>query len=587
MKARELHRRIRRHARGMAAACAAALLLAACGGGGGSSGSDAPSSSGGTGQGSLSLGLTGGAATGYTHVYVTISSVAVTADADRPWSATDSAWHVTTLAEPLTIDLAALTDGAIAQLAIGQALPPGTYGQLRLFVVPHDAQLSVEAKQQGLSYNDEADLIDASGNTQRIPIEFADATLGLRVGGPFTVSANTDTAIVLQWDVDHSLVPLAPGSSARLAMRPDLQWYDVNQSGSITGLMDKSLFCASGVQAASCIYDAVASAELVSADGTHERAVRSAPVILSSDYAVFALYPLPPLADGQTYDVVIRGRNMRTMIVRQVPAPNDSPLVSSTPVNPTALGESPDPNNPGQSVPTPMQPQLSGGDASASLAQPMVTAGVQLRFAQTLPGSGEVPIEIAAANVDPLSGTLAQPQPLPTGALQVASYSATAALSFSDVTPLEGANGYSVLSLGPAYDMPSTAAPLTLTAGGSSSFTANVPAPQAGIGSGTLTVSLSNTGTHSYDAAELVVSDARGIVATQDISGLIATANAQATLTLPAGSAAAAVGGGAVYALGVRTWQRAAPGTSVQWARSGIAVDLRTNSTTSVTLALP
>jgi hypothetical protein len=47
------------------------------------------------------------------------------------------------------------------------------------------------------------------------------------------------------------------------------------------------------------------------------------------------------------------------------------------------------------------------------------------------------------------------------------------------------------------------------------------------------------------------------------------------------------VGGGAVYALGVRTWQRAAPGTSVQWARSGIAVDLRTAATASTTLTLP
>jgi hypothetical protein len=234
-----------------------------------------------------------------------------------------------------------------------------------------------------------------------------------------------------------------------------------------------------------------------------------------------------------------------------------------------------------------MQPQLSAGDGGVTLAQPMATRGTPLVFTQTLPGSGQLPIEVDSANLDPFTGDLAQALPLPTGTLRVATYDAKAALSFSDVTPEEGAGGYSVRALGTAYDTPGAAAAVAVTPGGTSRAAPNEPVLREGLGSGTLTVALAGTGAHSYDSAELVVSDTHGIVATQDISALIGTANAQATITLPAGSAAAALGGTAVYAIGVRSWQRAAPGSSVQWARSGTAIDMRTNTTASASITLP
>jgi hypothetical protein len=554
--------------------CAA---LAGCGGGGGSTSSAAPPPPPDSTQGSFSLGLAAGAATGYSHVYVTISEVAITADADRPWSPTDSAWHVLSLPEPLTIDLVALSNGTVAQLAVGQALPPGTYGQLRLFVVPADAALSTEAKQQQLAYNDEADFIDAGGTAQRVPIEFPDTSLGLRIAGPVTVSANTDNAIILQWDVDHSLVRFDTDGSRALTMRPDLQWYDFNTSGSISGLVDKTQFCAAGTSAANCISDAVASAELVAADGSVERVVRSAPLIddpNDATRAVFVLYPLPALASGQSFDVVIRGRQMRTMVVTGVPAPAASPLTALQP--PTALGAD-----------TPLQPQLSAGDGSVTLAQPLPGAGAQLRFVQTLPGATQG-LEIAAANVDPFSGLLAQPQALPTGALRVAAYSATQPLAFADVTAQEGDSGYRVITAGRAYDSPSAPVATTATPNGNASVVAAAVSLQPGVANGTLTVALGGgSSASSYDAAELVVSDVNGIVATQDVSSLIGHSGAQAQLAVPAGSGAAALVGTAVYSVALRVWKHSAPTTTVQWVRVAGTVDLRSASSASVSVTLP
>jgi hypothetical protein len=539
-------------------------LLTACGGGGGGGAAPPPSAA----VGSVSISLAGsGAPSGVQHVWVTLTSLALNADADRPWSASDASWQVTRLSSPVTLDLVSLVNGDNHPLVIGQALPPGSYGQLRLFLLPHDATLSASARQQHLASNEQVDWIDAAGSGRSVPLETPDAGMGLRVAGPIVVTENNDTDITLQWDLQHGLVPFtADDGSQHFTLRPDLRWYDLSNTGAIVGVLDKSLFCASGVRASGCIYDAVATAVLPSADGSTKRVVRSSPIELTDTVALFGLYPLP--ATG-SFDVVIRGRNMQTMVVRAVTVEVKDLLAAA----PTQLG----------AAATPMQPVLQA-EGGARLAAPMARTASQLLFMQTLPG--DVPMEISAADVDPFSGLLSQALPLASGPLRVATYDGSTALSFADATPAEGNGGYTVLSLGTRYDAPSTVGPVQVSAGATSAFTAGEPQPIAGLGSATLTVTVGGGSLVNEDAAELVVSDVNGIVLTRDVTSAIGDSRKLA-LSVPAGAAAAALDGGAVYSVAVRSWKRASPTGSVQWSRAATAVDLRDANAGSASVTLP
>ena len=414
-------------------------LLVACGGGGSSSGGGATPAPG-TPQGSLSLGLAGGAASGYDHVWVTVSAVALHTDADRAWSTSDSSWQVIRLATPLAVDLASVVNGSITPLLTGKSLPAASYAQMRVFALRHDEPLADSARTARLTYNAQVEFNDANGVARKLPLELTETASGFRVTGAVAVRAGESSDITLQWDVEHSLVRFAGDAGVdRFTMRPDLRAYDLAQSGAIVGVLDKSLFCPAGVRRSDCLYDVVASAQLPSADGSLYESVRAAPVVVGDTYALFALYPLPAPPASGGFDVVIRGRNMRTMVVRAVPATAAELLAA----RPTQLGSNPaDPANP-----VPITPLLSAaGDIFTSLAQPASPPATQLVFAQTLPGSGELPHEVSVANTDPFSGLLAQPLPLPSGPLRVATYSADAVLSFADVTPVEGSDSFSVIS---------------------------------------------------------------------------------------------------------------------------------------------
>ncbi|MED5620509.1 DUF4382 domain-containing protein [Ideonella sp. BN130291] len=552
---------------------AALLALAACGGGGGGSSDTAPPPD--AAQGSVSLSFSGGAPSGVDHVWVTVTAVALHASADQPWSASDSSWQVVRLDTPVTVDLAALTNGLVASFLIGQVLPAGDYGQMRLFIAAPDGQLTEGARQLNLLYNAQVDATDSAGAVLHQPLELAQLGLGLRVAGPLHVEAQSNNEITLQLDLQHNLVRLAgDDGNDRFLLRPDLRPLRLDATAAIVGLMDKSAFCAPGVRAAGCVHDVVASALLPSPDGRFKRVERSAPVTVGQDYAVFALYPLP---ENAMVDVVIRGRNMQTMVVRAVPAaPAD--LLHATP---TQLGGNPaDPKHP-----VPMVPVVRAeGDAFAAVSPPLSQPGVQIVFAQTLPGAGELPLEISSANLDPFTGLLVHAEPLPSGPLRVATYSSAAPLSFADVAPAEGSNRFSVASLGTAYQDTSAWKVVDLPAGASTAITPPDPMARAGLQSGILHVTLGASPAGVFDAAQLVIADVGGVVAVRDVSALLA-GGGSLDVDVPAGSNAAALGGTAVYTVSVRAWKRSAAGTSLRWARAAAPVDMRSALTGSASLS--
>lgn len=561
------------------AALAAAALLLACGGGGSSDtgSSSVPASS----RGSLTIGLIGSPAPGLSHAWVTVQSLAIHADANKPWSGADSSWQVMRLPQPLTLDLLSLVNGSTQPLVVGQLLPPGSYGQIRLFLSAHDAALTESAKTRQLSYNNQVEYSDAGGSARSVPLEIAGPALGLRLAGPFMVQANQDTDLTLQWDLERSLARFAGDDGFdRFTLRPELSSYDVANSGAIVGLVDKSLFCASGVRADGCIFDAVASALLTDADGRTKRSVRSVPLQVGSDYARFGLYPLPVLVGGQRFDVLIRGRHMRTLLIRGVPAPNAG-LLGATP---TWLGVSPD--NP--SVAQPIQPQLElQAEAAAWLTAPSSLGGqgaVRLLFTQTLAGESAA-LEISSAVADPFSGLLVQALPLSTQALLVAPYEAGKPLVFNELAPQEGVGGYSVIALGNRYQDAGAAKQLQTQAGATLSISPTAPTARAGMGSAKLTVTMGAASSGRFDAAQLLVSDAQGVVLTRDVSALLGGGSVE--LQLPAGAQAAQLGSGAEYALALRAWKRSAPSSSLQWVRAGSTLDLSSGKAATLTIQLP
>lgn len=544
-----------------------AVALTACGGGGSpKAAAGTPSTGADATHGAFTLGLSGGATRDVTHVWVTIGSVALHPQASQPWSASDRSWTVLRLTTPVVVDLAVVpssSQGDVTRVLSGLSVPAGTYGQIRVFPLAHDAALDDAAVAKGLRYNAQVNYTDDGGQARVVPLELPAPELGWRMGGDLTVAANEASYLVIQADLQHSLVRLASSDGLdRFTFRPALQRYDMALSGAIIGYIDPSLICGgSGAPAApQCADDIIISAQRLSDDGQRHVSVRQYRI---GSGGGFALYPLP---SDTRYDVVITGRRMQTMLVRDVTV---SPFSAVSTLDWTVLGASS----------TPIRPVIVPAAARrVNLASALSPASSQLYVGQTW-GSG-VPHQVAVANVDAFSGVLARDLDLPEGPASVAIFtSSEAALNFVNVDAQPSPQAVGVMARGTAYDEPGAVAVSTPAAGVRSLLAVDSPVRQASLGMGQLQVTISGALSATYDAAQLVVADVNGIVATRAVSG----AGAQ-TLTLPAGSQAAGLGGTAVYAVAVRATSQSG---ALKWVRAASVVDLRNAAGATVTLALP
>jgi hypothetical protein len=574
------------HGRSLAS-LAALFALAACGGGSGGSTAAPPPSA--AADAVLSVSLSGGASTGIDHLWVTVTGLAMHADATRVFGDGDPGWIVQTLATPVTVDLAdpSLADGGGVSLLKQSLGTFGTFAQLRLLVAPSDpaTTLASSASAKGLQFNDQVQYTDAAG-VHVGPLEIPDPQAGLRVLTPFNLSADTTTPLAVEWNA-NSLVRRASSGSGpdRFTLRNELQGYnqqllaaltggntlDGSLFDSISGLLDTSHFCA-GASHVGCIHDVVASATSISSDGRFHADVRSVDV---SATGAFLLYPLP---SDPMYDVVIHGGNMQTIIVHNVVV---DPTGLLRPF-PTALG----------STATPIVPVLDTTEREVTLANALLPAASRVFFGQTVAGSGgstaDIPYAIETAATDPATGLLLHPVTLPGGPLSYATFDPAkdgngAAPTFATVTPTEGIGAWTVWSQGTLATTTSAAA--TLPAAASTATVAN-PMVRPGFSTGTLTVTLSGTASNGADHAEVIVSNDGGTVAVADVSSQIAAHGGTTAISLPTGASASAPSA-AVYGVALRTWASATEAASVRWVRAGAPVDLSTATTAGVSLVLP
>ena len=566
------------------------FALAACGGGGSASPAPAPPATSSTAV--LSVALAGGASPGIDHLWVTVTGLALHADATRVYGDGDPGWVLQTLAAPLTLDLAdpALAQGQSVSLLKQSVGALGSYAQLRLLLATPDpnATLAASAAAKGLTFNDQVQVTDASG-THVVPLEIPWPLAGIRLLGAFNLGADATTPLTIEWNAQDSLVRRATADgNPRFTLRNELQLYNqqlltalgdgnlqINGSifDSISGQLDTGQFC-TGASRAGCIHDVVASATSLSADGRFHVPVRSVNVNASGG---FVLYPLPT---GSLYDVVIHGGNMETIVVRQVFVDPTGLLRPA----PTALS----------SATTPFVPVLDTGEHAVRVANALAPAGSRVYFGQTVAGSGgglggaDVPYAIAAGTADPLGGQLVSAVTLPAGPLHDAVFDASTdgngvPPTLRTLAQAEGLGAWTVWSQGTLAD---AAGPALTLAAAADSVNAPAPVRRAGFADASLTVSLSGSSSNGADHAELIVANDGGTVAVADVSAQLATHGGTTVLTLPAGSTAAAPAA-AVYRLALRTWAAAAPVASARWARAAGLVDLSAASAASAALTLP
>jgi len=573
------------------AALGTLFALVACGGGGGASSTPAPPPSSG-GAAVLSVALAGGASPGIDHLWVTVTGLALHADASHVYGDGDSGWVVATLAAPMTLDLAdpALSQGQSVSL-LKQSIPTlGTFAQLRLLLAASDPNttLAASAVARGLTYNDQVQYTDAGG-VHVVPLELPDPLSGTRLLTPFNLSADTTTPLSIEWNASASLVRRAStGGPDRFTLRNELQLYnqqlltalgdgslqiDGSIFDSISGQLDTSGFC-TGASHAGCIHDVVASATSISADSRFHAEVRSVNVGANGS---FLLYPLP---SQSLYDVVIRGGNMETIVVRNVFVDPTGILKPA----PTALS----------STATPIVPVLDTGERAVTVTDALAPAGSRVFFGQTIAGSGggagstDIPYAIEAGAADPATGRLLDPVTLPGGPLHYATYNASTdgngvPPAFTTVTPTEGAGAWTVWSQG---TLATTTSASTTLAAAATSVVAPAPLAASGLASGTVNVTLSGTSSNAADHAELVVSNDGGTVAVVDVSPLLASHGGATAVGVPSGTSGASPAA-AIYGVAVHTWVSGAAATTGRWARVTAPVSLAGATSANVALVLP
>ena len=581
-------------ARSLASLASLFALVACGGGGGGGSGGGTPpppptSSAGAV----LSVSLAGGATPGIDHLWVTVTGLAMHADATKVFGDADPGWVVITLPTPITMDLAdpSQSVGGAVSLLKQSVTTLGTFNQLRLLLASSDATatLASSAAAKNLQFNDQVQYTDGSG-AHVVPLETPDAQAGLRLLTPFSLSADTTTPLAIEMNGSALVRRASVAGADRFTLRDELQLYnqilltalgdgslqiDGSIFDSISGQLDTSQFC-TGASHVSCIHDVVASATALSSDSRFHAETRSVNVDSSG---TFLLYPL---SSQSLYDVVIHGGNMQTIVVHNVFV---DPTGLLKPV-PTALS----------SAATPLVPVVDTSERAVTLANALVPGGSRVFFGQTVAGTGsgasasspDVPYAVVTAAADPASGRLVRSVTLPGGPIHFATFNkATDGLgkpsTFTTVSSTEGDGAWSVWTQGTLAT--STSAIATLAAG-ASSLTAPQPVARSGFTAGTLNVTLSGSAGNGADHAELIVSNDGGTVAVVDMSPQIATHGGTTAITVPSGSNSAAPAA-AVYGVALRTWAAATETTTTRWARAGSPINLSTTASANVSLVLP
>ncbi len=443
----------------------AAVSLSGCGGSSTTAATPA--------TGKVSLDITDAPSMDYSHVYVTVTGVAFHTSSgaafDSYSTAKNAGWHKVSLASPKTIDLAQLSNGVMyadtnsgAALFAGMDLPEGRYQQVRIFLASTEDALTASASALGLTYNNEVIL---NGDTGHYPLRIPTADDGIRLipESPVVVTSGSSVKVALDFNLNNDLVEVSPNGTKEFIIKPRLGYFDMGSVGAVKGTVSFGNLSTSRF---------VIKAEQVKA-GAGYRVVRRWTGV-DKNSGRFSLYPLPVFGNATTatYDILLRGRNVQTAIVKGVKVHKDTSLNTGA----VDLGT------------ITMQP---GTEFAAQLATAMHPTGSWINFYQTIAGDA-VPYEVRYRHLDPYTGTFGKAEELSTGPVQVAQYMVGQPLVFTADATSQGV--FSVVADAPGlFGRGNVKGGITGTAGQSvliNNSAADAPQPSGGATSSTISAML-------------------------------------------------------------------------------------------------
>jgi len=500
---------------------------------------------GGSGTGMVSVSLTDAPAYGFDHVWITVRDIwfhtSETAETGQ------AGWVKFPLSSPITLDLLNLSNGTISVPVWDNIeLPEGDYTQIRVFLSRTEASLTASASAEGLTFNNEVDVTnDAAAYALRIP----DALRGIRLTGAFQVKKNGKLKLAIDFDAGHDVVKIEHDAATEYILKPRLAYFDLDNAGAVVGSIDTA---ATGSNAAAQF---VFKAEQPGPDN-NVHIVRRATGVMDQN-GRFILYPLKP----GIYDIVMRGNNYETVIVKNVPVTQ-----GTTPtVNPTILPK------------ITMTPASTIDHAvTGSITSP---TGAWAVFLQTLPGAGEVPYEIRFRHFNPLTGQFGA-FPLSSDPIRVGAYDASS-IALNSVSPVEGNGGYKAVAAAVLYDHSAFVSVSSATGTVSfGSLTVAAPATGRSVTGSILLPETFAPGT-GFDRGVLFASHGGMIVNAIRVDSQMASGGTYTMQNLPGGTSMLPLPG-AFYGIEAMGWSFASPATRTIAVPQ--AVDLRSNDANGIDL---
>lgn len=527
---------------GLAAALSLALVLGGCGTGssGGSGPTAAPS-------GTVSVSLTDAPGLEFDHAWITVSEIwfHTSSDAD----AVTGGWLKFPLAAPVTVDLAALANGTVSAPFWDKiTLPAGNYQQIRIFLASTEDARTASAVAVGLSFNNEVDL-----GANRYPLRVPTPDQGIRLAGAFQVTTAADLRLAIDFDAGHDVVKTVRAGNVEYILKPRLAYFDLDHAGAIAG----TLAAPGGVAFANYTgRNFVIKAEQAMA-GTDYRVVRRA---TSIDPATgrFVLYPLPVFGNATTarYDIVMRGRNVETCIVNQVPVHRGTLPATATSVGPAIT-------------------LTTGNEFTSTVA--ISPTGAWMHYYQSIP-TDPVKYEVRFRHANPLTGSFFEPLQLSAGPLHVGNWNNGNGVTFASVTPSGGNGAFQAVADAMLYDRSTYR---SVTPGmGTLTFGPLSPTAPAVANSISGTITMGSTMMNMMNNGLMFATFGGMIVNSVDVSSSMARGGAYTMPNLPGGTASGPLPF-AFYGLYALGW---GPGTLGAGSMHGI--DLRTGSATGVTMQM-
>jgi hypothetical protein len=552
----------------------------------------------------------------FTHVYITTQAVWFNTNANA--TPDDSGWAKFALKTPVTVDLVTQSNGTLGEVANDLRLAPGTYNSILLLPVDPALPLTASATAVSATYNQEIDYTDAAGTTHpvklilpnqekgfivtgafKVPVGGSGAGLPLGTGTTSTTNNNNNNTTNNATNLFGSPTTINPTTNttgtnstnktitvnfgASFNGNRDLHLFnydgnklvgavlsssglaaDLQTSGGITGTLSlTSLSSTTPITGVSGRLAVQACAEQLTADGTHHVVIACAPVQTDG---TFTIYPLPSATKNPpSYDVVIHGPRLRTIIIKSVVVTTTTPTTTaaSTTAGSVATTTASGAVSLGTIIPrqTVQFPVTATANASGVLP-----AGAAITFYQTLNASNEVPYAIDEVAIDPFSSTLLQtPENLSAGAIDSGTYASNGStITITTTAPREGAGTYAVAATAPLYaDGISTGsvpvvAPSTTQGANPADATTNtavvVPGltPSNGSSAATITATITQASPGTYNQGELIVSHNGAVIGTAALDNALASGASVAVTGLPSGNS---------YDLSTIVWNSASAST--------------------------